>query len=140
MTSVYRKMSALSTMYEELLYCLMSGNKYYYNLVHDSGVVIKPYLQRIPAVFVAVYTKKFEFKELPLKVMMKGGVKRPCEEVVVRLMNTDVFLKSGVGDERENASCKKTLAFYLGKIMGCYGNIIMKRKMDMYSEEVQLER
>ena len=63
MTSVYRKMSALSTMYEDLLYCLMSGNKYYYNLVHDSGVVIKTYLQQIPAVFVAVYTKKYEFKE-----------------------------------------------------------------------------
>ena len=114
MTSVYRKMSALSTMYEDLLYCLMSGNKYYYNLVHDSGVVIKTHLQRIPAVFVGVYTKKFEFKELPLKIMMKSG-ERPCEEVVVRLMNTDVFLKNGVDDQGDVESCRKTLAFYLGK-------------------------
>ena len=139
MTTVYRKMLYLSKVYASLLFCLRNNNKYYYNLVHDSGLMTKSYLQLIPAVFVSVYSKKFNFQALPIKVMTKNIMKPPNEEVLVRLKNTDIYLKSSEFDSNDYVDCRRTLAFYMGKIIGCYGNIMMKRHMDMYTDRVKLE-
>ena len=140
MTTVYRKMMLLNRVYATLLFCLSNNNKYYYNLVHDSGLNTKSFLPIIPKVFVSVYSKEFKFLALPVKVMNKGVMKPPYEDVVVGLMNTDVYLKSlGGGDGKEVKDCRRTLAFYLGKIMGCYGNVIIKRYVDMYTEQGKIE-
>ena len=139
-TTVYRKMMLLNRVYATLLFCLSNNNKYYYNLVHDSGLMTKSFLPIIPKVFVSVYSTEFKFLALPVMVMTKGVMKPPNEDVVVRLMNTDVYLKSLRGDdEKEVEDCRRTLAFYLGKIMGCYGNVMIKRYVDMYTEQGKIE-
>jgi hypothetical protein len=124
--SIYRKIVFLSIIYANEMNCLRKQKKYIFKVLNDNTNLSNLFLKTIPASIMALYSIEHQFKVTNKKVLLNN--KKPMEDDVNMLIHLNDYTKNKVIRESLDSITNK-FAFYMGKIVAGYGEIILKKEM-----------
>ena len=124
--SIYRKIMFLSIIYVNEMNCLRKQKKYIFKVLNDNTNLSNLFLKTIPASIMALYSIEYQFKVTNRKVLVNN--KKPMEDDINMLIHLNDYTKNEVIRESLDSITNK-FAFYMGKIVAGYGEIILKKEM-----------